>query len=121
MPTVNGLPFPVSGAGVGSESQELLPESPVTVQLTGREQVPISLSKMVFTAGDVPWAVVKLMLEATGTAVQGGNTFKVTETVCGLPMATVPALSVAEIVKLALIAGPLSNPAILTVATKTTD
>ena len=48
--TVNEVPLPVSGAGVENDNQEVPDDA---VQVTGREQVPVSLSEIVFDTGDV--------------------------------------------------------------------
>src|SRR5690348_16305639 len=117
-PTVNEVPVPVSGAGVESDNQGV---GVVAVHVTGREQVPDSLSRTVAGFGDgCPWAAVKVKLE-TGAATQGGSTVKVAVTCCGLLVATMPALSVAEMVKLALSGGPLVNPAVEAVTAKGID
>ena len=116
--TVNELPLPVSEAGVESDSHVVVVPA---VQLTGREQVPVSLSETLCGAGDASPCEAANARFGPAIATQGGNTVRVATTCCGLPVARVPALSVAEIVKLALTGGPPGKPFVLTLTTKASD
>ena len=96
--TPKELPLPLSVPEVAeSASQALLAEA---VQVTGREQVPVSIKASVWGgAVACPSGRVKLRLAGeAGASTQGGSIVRVTSKVCGLPCTVAPVLSVAAMV-----------------------
>jgi hypothetical protein len=100
--TPNELPAPLSVPDVAvSASQELLVEA---CQVTGRAQVPLSLSAT-FDAVEVacPCASEKVSVAGEGgESRHGGRTVSVTVKVCVLPCTATPLASLAEIVTVVL-------------------
>lgn len=93
------LPVPLSLPDVGEiTSQEVLPLSPVTVQVIGYAQLPFSLSATACDGGVVPCAIVReTLVEGVVWSVQGCATVSDTEMFCGLPCAGIFVVSLAAI------------------------
>src|SRR6266487_4751311 len=103
--TPNTLLLPLSVPDVAaSTSQALLAVSPDTVQVTGRAQVPVSLT-VTFCIGEAacPCGMVKVRLPGAGDdSTQGGRTVSVTAKVSGLPCTRAPLALLAAMVNCVL-------------------